>query len=82
MDGSILTLLLVQHFLMCQRSSSHPFQAIRIGLILTGMVLTAMGLLMAEPNHTLISTLIFLVVVLEEGMGRWLFYDSRLTIHG
>lgn len=77
-DGSVLTLLLVQLSLMRQRSSSHPFHGIRIGLILTGMVLTAISPLMANADHTLIGILIFLVVVLEEGIGRWLFYDSRI----
>jgi DMSO reductase anchor subunit len=72
---SILILLLAQLVLISQ----NPLRNIRIGLLIVGMLSCAIGLLATVLDVTWISVLLFLLVVVEEGIGRWIFYASRLA---
>jgi DMSO reductase iron-sulfur subunit len=74
----ILTLLFVQLLLMNKHHAHHPWHNVRLGLIFTGMVTVAATFLLHTSSYLWISLLIFLMIALEEGVGRWLFYQSRL----
>ncbi len=73
-SSAILILLVMQLFLTHKPLTRSPFRQIHIGLLLTGMIFTIMSFFL--PSAWL-STLIFLTVVAEEGMGRWCFYQAR-----
>jgi DMSO reductase anchor subunit len=74
----IFILLFAQLVLTYKRASQDLLHKIRIGLILVGMLLTAVGFLPSSLDRIWISALIFLMVLAEEGLGRWSFYRSRL----
>jgi DMSO reductase anchor subunit len=74
----ILLLLLAQLGLMHKPSSDSPFPKIRVGLLSCGILLTAASLLPFDLNRTWMSAIILLIVLTEEGLGRWLFYRSRV----
>jgi DMSO reductase anchor subunit len=75
--SSILVLLVVQLALMQKRSFDRVYQRIRIGLIILGIALTIMGILQPSSLNWL-SPLVLLFVVMEEALGRWLFYRARM----
>lgn len=72
----ILILLLIQLLLMHKQFSRYPFHQIRIGLILAGMALTMMSIFLSGVLHIWISALVFLIVVTEETIGKWSFYQA------
>ena len=74
----ILTLLFVQLLLMNKHHAHHPWHNVRLGLIIIGIVTLAATFFLYTSSYTWISLLVFLMIVLEEGVGRWLFYQSRL----
>ncbi|HLO18653.1 MAG TPA: DmsC/YnfH family molybdoenzyme membrane anchor subunit [Anaerolineales bacterium] len=76
--SSMVILLLAQLALIRKPASQDSFQNIRIGLLFFGMVLTIISFLLFSSANTWISSLIFLFVVTEEGLGRWLFYRARV----
>ncbi|HLO32282.1 MAG TPA: DmsC/YnfH family molybdoenzyme membrane anchor subunit [Anaerolineales bacterium] len=76
--GSVIILLLSQLAIVYRRSPQPLFQYIRIGLILGGIVLSILSLVFFKYAAAWISPLIFLLAVIEEGVGRWVFYRSRL----
>jgi len=78
-EGVTLSLLVIQLLLMQKRTPSHPLLAIRRGLILIGIILTALGALSSAVQGVSVSLLTFLIVLAEEGIGRWLFYQSRMV---
>jgi hypothetical protein len=71
--SAILILLFLQLLLMRKWLPRYPFHPIRVGLILAAMILSIISL--SLPG-TWLSMLIFLTVLAEEGMGRWLFYQA------
>jgi anaerobic dimethyl sulfoxide reductase subunit B (iron-sulfur subunit) len=73
-ESVILILLVTQLILMDRQSSSFSLWKIRVGLIFAGIVLAIIGLFLANSMNILL----LLVVLLEEGIGRWLFYRSRV----
>jgi anaerobic dimethyl sulfoxide reductase subunit C (anchor subunit) len=75
---SILALLLAQLVLMRKRPSQIPAHEIRLGLIVTGVALTALTVFQSNLNLPWISAILLLIVVGEESLGRWCFYQSRL----
>jgi len=77
---SISTLLLAQFVLIRNPNSQYPFRKMRIGLIFVGMALTAASFLQSGLDVNWVSTFIFLIVVAEEAVGRWLFYRSHTSI--
>lgn len=76
MGSGILILLVVQLTLMRRRNSKSPLSHIRTGLILIGVLLTIIAILY-PPSIFWLGTFIFLIVAIEEVLGRWLFYQSR-----
>jgi DMSO reductase iron-sulfur subunit len=72
-DTIILSLLLVQ-FIMMQNKSS-VISKLRIGSMLFGVVLIVFGIV--QSFGFWIGVFIFLIVAAEEGLGRWMFYQSR-----
>lgn len=75
---AILALLLAQMALLQKRPRQSPGFEIRIGLIVIGTALAAAASFLAGLSSTWISLLLFAIVLLEEILGRWLFYRSRL----
>jgi DMSO reductase anchor subunit len=73
----ILALLIMQLLLMRKRPGQSPAYELRMGLLLLGMGIAAASLF-GHVDFTRTSLLIFAVVILEETLGRWLFYRSRL----
>jgi hypothetical protein len=77
--GSIvLILLLVGLALIYKQNFQEPLKHVRIGLILVGVIVTVFSLLPSKSDITWLSLLITVIVLMEEGIGRWLFYRSRL----
>ncbi len=74
----ILVLLLVQMILMRSMKHLPHLQRSRFGFILTCMALTAFIAFFPGVNLALLSTLLFVFVMSEEVLGRWLFYRSRI----
>jgi DMSO reductase anchor subunit len=69
--------LFAQLVLMVKRPSDRIYYNTRVGLILFGIVLTVISLL-PSTRADWQGILIFLIVAIEEGLGRWLFYRSRV----
>jgi anaerobic dimethyl sulfoxide reductase subunit C (anchor subunit) len=76
--SSILCLLLfAQLALIYKRASQDLFHKIRVGLIFVGMAFAAVSLLISSSDRIWMSAFVFLIVLSEEGLGRWSFYRSR-----
>ena len=75
--GILLTLLLVQLALILKQSFQSRLQSIRISLIFAAILLSMIDLVVFKSNVIWITTAFFLVIGVEEIMGRWLFYCSR-----
>lgn len=77
--GSTALFLLAQAGLML--SAAPKFLAginrTRIGLILAGLTATAAAVLLPPTGRVVASLAIFMLVLVEEGLGRGLFYRSR-----
>jgi DMSO reductase anchor subunit len=76
--SSLFILLLTQAILMDKWTSRDALTHVRRGLIFVGMLLSAISLFKVQLDITWFSTLIFLIVLIEESVGRWLFYESRM----
>lgn len=74
---SILLALLAQLTLLQKRTSDILFHNIRVGVILSAVILTNVGIFHPAGMDWL-SWLIFIAVLGEETLGRWRFYHSRL----
>jgi DMSO reductase anchor subunit len=74
---SVLLALLAQLAMIQKRTSDIPFHNIRVGVILLGGVLTIAGIIFPAGMNWL-SLPIFVAVLAEEILGRWLFYRSRV----
>ena len=74
----ILIFLLSQLGIMHRVPGGTPLQNTRVGLILVGMALAVMLLFHPDDTTALVSTLMSLIVISEEALGRWSFYRSRL----
>jgi DMSO reductase anchor subunit len=73
----ILLCLVAQFSMMPKRTSDASYQAVRAGMIWLGVALTIVGFLYSWGANWL-GLLLFFVVLIEEILGRWLFYRSRL----
>jgi anaerobic dimethyl sulfoxide reductase subunit C (anchor subunit) len=73
----VLILLLIQLALIHGQVHSSPLHTLRIGLIILGVMVSAIGLLLTNLSVAWFNLLIAMLVVMEEGIGRWLFYRSR-----
>ena len=73
-NGVILILLLVQLILMQDKHST--ISKLRIGLLVLGMAWTVLGILY-PTSMSWLGLLIFVFVLVEEVLGRWLFYQVR-----
>ncbi|MGB8981634.1 MAG: DmsC/YnfH family molybdoenzyme membrane anchor subunit [Anaerolineales bacterium] len=74
--AGIICLLLVQLFLM-QPFSRQVSQRLRLGLILAGMIAAFAAALVPGAGQTWISFFVFLMIVVEEAVGRVSFFKSR-----
>jgi DMSO reductase anchor subunit len=79
-ESIVVMLLLAQLALMYKQNIQHPLKLVRIGLILVGVILTGIWLLPSNSGVSWLNLLITVVVLVEEGIGRWLFYRSRVLI--
>jgi len=77
--GSILIFLFAELAMLPKHFVNNPIVQVRIGLILIGMIVIATGLLLSNSHVFWISSLVFLIVLSEEIIGRWIFYASRLA---
>jgi hypothetical protein len=76
--GSIVLVLLLGQFALIYRQvPQSPLHTIQIGLIFIGAIMSAISLLSSNVDITWLNLLITFLVVMEEGIGRWLFYRSR-----
>jgi DMSO reductase anchor subunit len=75
--SSILLGLLAQLAMLQKRTSDVRLQIVRVGVILLGVVLTVAGIVYPVGMNWL-GLMIFLAVLVEEALGRWLFYRSRM----
>ena len=74
--SSILILLLAQFVIMLKPAVQYPLRNTRIGLIIIAAIITIISFLLFNTVNAWIGSLMFLTIVLEEGLGRWLFYQS------
>ena len=72
-NSSIAIFLLAQLGSMPKRAPDNRHQIIRIGLIFFGIVVTVVSVIQSYG----VGWLVFSFVVIEEGLGRWMFYRSR-----
>jgi DMSO reductase anchor subunit len=77
-NGSMLILLLVQLGLMRRHAFDIGQQNARRSFIFCGVALTLSALLFPRLNAVLVNASVLIFVLAEEGLGRWLFYRSRL----
>jgi DMSO reductase anchor subunit len=77
--GSILIFLFAELAMLTKRFFSNPLVRVRVRLILIGITVIAIGLLISKSHVFWISLLLFLIVLSEEVIGRWIFYASRLA---
>ena len=60
----------------------HPLlHNLRLVLILGGMELSLASLLPFGLDKIWIYALLFLIILAEEGLGRWLFYEARTQVN-
>jgi DMSO reductase anchor subunit len=78
MNSIVIVLLLAQLALMYKQNFQDPLKYVRIGLILVGVIVTSIRLLPSNSDVTWLNLLITVIVLIEEGIGRWLFYRSRV----
>jgi DMSO reductase anchor subunit len=79
--GSSTLILLLAELLLIRRSRiTHTFDIIRMGYILLAIALAAVTMLDSGSHSFGISPLLFLIVLMEEGIGRLSFYSSRNEI--
>jgi DMSO reductase anchor subunit len=76
LDGSILLLLVIQSGLM--RRKSIPVDAVRMRIVFAGVMIVLIGLIQPGLHIISMNAVIFLCVVSEELIGRWVFYQSRM----
>lgn len=76
-NNLILILLLAEISLLNQNLCASPWRNIRSGLLSFGILLALIGNLQPSVEPALISILHVLVIMMEETIGRWLFYRSR-----
>jgi DMSO reductase anchor subunit len=73
MGNTILVLLFLQFLLTHKWLPPHPFRPIHVGSILAAMILSILSIFL--PGAWV--SLLFLSVLAQEGLGRWLFYQAR-----
>jgi anaerobic dimethyl sulfoxide reductase subunit B (iron-sulfur subunit) len=71
-----LILLLVQRLLMQRQVSGARLYTLRIALIMLGMAVAVAALVLR--NASWISLVLFALILLEETVGRWSFYQARI----
>ena len=77
MGSLVLMLLFTQLAFMYKQNFQDPLKYVRIGLILVGVIVTSIGLIASNSDVLWLNLLITVIVLMEEGIGRWLFYRSR-----
>lgn len=77
--GCIFLLLLAQLIMMYTQPLSHTLQNARIVLLLAGIIISASGFFQSYWNMTWFGIVVFFIVAIEECVGRWLFYSTRLV---
>lgn len=70
--------LLAQLALSYKGSSQDLFYKIRLCSMFAGIALIAAGFFLSSLDVIWVSIFIFLIVLAEEGLGRWCFYQSRV----
>ena len=76
----IFLLLLAQLAISYRRASQDLLHTLRVGLLVTGMSVTATSFLLSGLDRIWMSAIILLIVLSEEGLGRWSFYRSRMQV--
>lgn len=77
----VLILLLSQTLLIRKHNSGHPSQKTRVELIFAAMALTAVTFVASSSQMIGLSAFTCLVVLVEETLGRWIFYQSRMDVN-
>ena len=75
--GIILTLLVLQFTFMDHPTAPGSLHRLRAHLIVAAMALALVSFLISGPSIAGISAGLFVVVLLEEVLGRWSFYRAR-----
>ncbi len=77
--GSIVILLLIELAMLAKRFFRNPLLRVRVGLILVGIIAITANLQLTNSNVFLMSCLLFVIILSEEAIGRWVFYASQLA---
>jgi DMSO reductase anchor subunit len=76
--GSIVLILLLAQFALIYKQKFHgPLKSVRVGLILLGVIVSVISFLPSNLDVTWLNLLITVIVLMEEGIGRWVFYQAR-----
>jgi hypothetical protein len=75
----ILTLLIFQFTFRYQPTAPDRLHRLRTHLIVAAMVLALSSFLILGPSIAGISTVLFVMVLVEEILGRWSFYQARTS---
>ena len=80
--GSLTFILLLSQIpLLRKQNSKHPIQKMRNGLILVGLAVTAVSFLAWGLQTVWLNAFLCLIVLVEEVLGRWVFYQSRMDLN-
>jgi DMSO reductase anchor subunit len=77
-DSIVLILLLGQLALNYKQVPQSLLHTIRMGFILLAVIVSTISLLTSNSDITWLNLLMALIIVIEEGMGRWLFFRIRI----
>jgi DMSO reductase anchor subunit len=78
--GSMLILLLAELLMINRKSFKIFLVLIRIELIVVSTLIITSGLLFSTLQLTLTSVLLFLTIICQEAIGKWIFYASRRSL--
>lgn len=78
LNGSIVLLLLIQWMVMKKGSWDQILHLTRTGLILAGVLVSIVALLLPDTSAIGTQLYVLAIIVVEEMIGRWVFYQSRL----
>lgn len=78
MNAWILILFMAQLLLIRGQVSPRSLQQFRLGLIMIGITACLLSFFVLKTPTVWTSASLFLIVLAEEGIGRWIFYASRL----
>ncbi len=80
MRSAVVSILLLIQWAMIRKAFSPRLTSIRIGFVVSGILLSAATIFASQQIASWLNIVTAILVISEEALGRWLFYDSRLGV--